>query len=110
MALIKLNNQSLVAVTAAGIPIRSGSVLQVQSVTKKDTWSGTPGAGVFLDGTRREFTLRLKTHLDQVGGTRDGYPDGSRGQTRRHLQMQRHVALFVFRARLRQIPGNTMDE
>ena len=29
MALTKLSNQSLVAVTAAGIPIRSGSVLQV---------------------------------------------------------------------------------
>lgn len=33
MALTKLNNQSLSAVTAAGIPIRSGSVLQVQSKT-----------------------------------------------------------------------------
>jgi len=31
MALIKLNNQSLTAVTSAGIPIRSGSVLQVVS-------------------------------------------------------------------------------
>ena len=31
MALTKLNNQSLSAVTAAGIPIRSGSVLQVVS-------------------------------------------------------------------------------
>jgi hypothetical protein len=30
MALTKLNNQSLVAVTSAGIPIRSGSVLQVK--------------------------------------------------------------------------------
>tara|TARA_Y100000385_G_scaffold75361_1_gene76183 strand:- start:7098 stop:7589 length:492 start_codon:yes stop_codon:yes gene_type:complete len=29
MALTKLNNQSLAAVTSAGIPIRSGSVLQV---------------------------------------------------------------------------------
>lgn len=29
MALIKLNNQSLSAITSAGIPIRSGSVLQV---------------------------------------------------------------------------------
>jgi hypothetical protein len=33
MALTKLNNQSLVAVTSAGIPIRSGSVLQVVSAT-----------------------------------------------------------------------------
>lgn len=31
MALTKLNNQSLVAVTSAGIPIRSGSLLQVVS-------------------------------------------------------------------------------
>ena len=30
MALIKLNNQSLSAVTSAGIPIRSGSVLQIK--------------------------------------------------------------------------------
>lgn len=28
-----------------------GHVLQVQSTTKTDTWSGTPGAGVFLDIT-----------------------------------------------------------
>ena len=49
MALIKLNNQSLTAVTSAGLP--SGTVLQVQSTTKTDTWSGTPGAGVFLDIT-----------------------------------------------------------
>ena len=33
MALIKLNNQSLTAVTSAGIPIRSGSVLQVVQAT-----------------------------------------------------------------------------
>jgi len=32
MALTKLNNQSLAAVTAAGIPIRSGSVLQVKQI------------------------------------------------------------------------------
>lgn len=31
MALIKLNNQSLTAVTAAGIPVLSGSVLKVQT-------------------------------------------------------------------------------
>jgi hypothetical protein len=49
MALIKLNDQSLSAVTSAGLP--SGSVLQVQSTTKTDTWSGTPGVGVFLDIT-----------------------------------------------------------
>ena len=51
MALTKLNNQSLTAVTSAGLPIRSGSVVQVVSTTKTDTWSGTPGAGVFSDIT-----------------------------------------------------------
>ena len=29
----------------------TGTVLQVVSTTKTDTWSGTPGAGVFLDIT-----------------------------------------------------------
>jgi len=37
MALTKLNNQSLSAVTSAGIPIRSGSVLQVQQATGTTT-------------------------------------------------------------------------
>ena len=39
MALTKLNNQSLTAVTSAGLP--TGSVLQVQSTTKLDTFSTT---------------------------------------------------------------------
>jgi hypothetical protein len=39
MALTKLNNSSLAAVTAAGIPIRSGSVLQTLSTTKTDSFS-----------------------------------------------------------------------
>ena len=37
MALTKLNNQSLAAVTSAGIPIRSGTVLQVVSETSAAT-------------------------------------------------------------------------
>jgi len=43
MALTKLNNQSLSAVTSAGIPIRSGNVLQVKSVTMtgNQTFAGT---------------------------------------------------------------------
>ena len=41
MALTKLNNQSLVAVTAAGIPIRSGSVLQVVNGTTSTAVSST---------------------------------------------------------------------
>jgi len=41
MALTKLNNQSLSAVTAAGIPIRSGSVLQVVQGTTQTQYSMT---------------------------------------------------------------------
>lgn len=41
MALTKLNNQSLVAVTAAGIPIRSGSVLQVVQGTTQTQYNFT---------------------------------------------------------------------
>ena len=41
MALIKLNNQSLSAVTSAGLP--SGTVLQVQSTTKTDTFTANLG-------------------------------------------------------------------
>jgi len=41
MALTKLNNQSLSAVTSAGIPIRSGSVLQVKSVSTDVGSQGT---------------------------------------------------------------------
>lgn len=36
MALTKLNNQSLNAITSAGIPVRSGSVLQVKQALKTD--------------------------------------------------------------------------
>lgn len=43
MALIRLNNQSLTAVTSSGIPIRSGSVLQVVQ--------GTVAAQVVLSST-----------------------------------------------------------
>ena len=49
MALTRINNQALTNVTAAGLP--TGTVLQVKSTTKTDTWSATPGAGVFLDIT-----------------------------------------------------------
>ena len=41
MALTKLNNQSLVAVTAAGIPIRSGSVLQAITAEKTGIYDAT---------------------------------------------------------------------
>ena len=46
MALSKITNDG---VATSGLP--AGSVLQVVSTTKTDTWSGTPGAGVFLDIT-----------------------------------------------------------
>jgi hypothetical protein len=44
MALIKLNNQSLTAVTSAGLP--SGTVLQVLQAVKTDTFSTTSGTFV----------------------------------------------------------------
>jgi len=50
MPLIKLNNQSLTAVTSAGIPIHSGSVLQVITAT---TGSGTSSM-VSFDGAARK--------------------------------------------------------
>ena len=43
MALTKLNNQSLAAVTSAGIPIRSGSVLQVVQGTSTINLSKNAG-------------------------------------------------------------------
>lgn len=49
MALIKLNNQSLSAVTSAGLP--SGTVLQVQSALKTDTFSSTSQCPSFVDVT-----------------------------------------------------------
>ena len=48
MALTKLNNQSLTAVTSAGIPIRSGNVLQALNTNFKtqttETSTSTPSA------------------------------------------------------------------
>lgn len=64
MALIKLNNQSLTAVTSAGLP--SGTVLQVQSTTKTDTWSGTPGAGVFLDITGLSVSITPTSSTSKI--------------------------------------------
>ena len=57
MALIKLNNQSLTAVTSAGIPIRSGSVLQVvnsgimNTVNANTTSSSYTNTGLFVNIT-----------------------------------------------------------
>jgi len=55
MALTKLNNQSLTAVTSAGIPIRTGSVLQVVSTTKTDTFSAS--SATFVDITGLNVTI-----------------------------------------------------
>ena len=50
MALTKLNNSSLAAVTAAGIPIRSGSVLQVkQTVVTASVSQAVSNEANFLD-------------------------------------------------------------
>jgi len=49
MALTKLNNQSLTAVTSAGIPIRSGNVLQVvQTVSDTQYVLTTPNTYTFV--------------------------------------------------------------
>jgi hypothetical protein len=93
MALIRLNNQSLSAVTSAGIPIRSGSVLQViqtENSTQVDTTSSTyvstgltatitPSAtsskilvcaqvnGVYKDGSNQEGVgIRLKRGSSEI--------------------------------------------
>lgn len=50
MALIKLNNQSLTAVTSAGIPIRSKSVLQVLNTVQTGA-QGISAAETFEDIT-----------------------------------------------------------
>ena len=53
MALTKLNNQSLTAVTSAGLP--SGSVIQVQSTTKTDDFSSPSSS--FADITGMSLTI-----------------------------------------------------
>ena len=93
MALTKLNNQSLAAVTSAGIPIRTGSVLQVVQVensTQVDTTTSayvstgliatiTPSAtsskilvcaqvnGVYKDGNNQSGVgIRLKRGSSEI--------------------------------------------
>lgn len=63
MALIKLNNQSLSAVTSAGIPIRTGSVLQVVNKTN--------GTNVTITGsTNTEFAQIATTITPIVTGSK----------------------------------------
>ena len=43
-----------------------GHVLQVVSTTKTDTWSGTPGAGVFLDITGLSVSITPKSTTSKI--------------------------------------------
>lgn len=54
MALTKLNNQSLNAITSAGLP--TGSVLQVVSTTKTDTFSASSASLVDITGLNVTIT------------------------------------------------------
>ena len=72
MGLIRLNNQSLTSVTSAGIPIRSGSVLQVQQNTYS-TWTTTTGTSWAFTGlscaiTPKLITSELLIHTTIAGG------------------------------------------
>ncbi len=77
MALIKLNDQSLSAVTSAGLP--SGTVLQVKSATKTDkqsTTSSTPsditGLSVSITPTSTSSKILVVTNV-QFGGEDNVY-------------------------------------
>lgn len=77
MALIKLNNQSISAVTSAGLP--TGSVLQVKSATKTDkqsTTSSTPsditGLSVSITPTSTSSKILVITNIN-FGGNLNFY-------------------------------------
>jgi hypothetical protein len=59
MALTKLNNQSLGAVTSAGLP--TGTVLQVLSTTKTDVFSSTSTGPVDITGLSVTITPKSAT-------------------------------------------------
>lgn len=68
MALIRLNNQSLTNVTAAGLP--AGSVIQVQSTAKTDTGSFTgtsfadlTGVSVSITPTSTSSKILIQAHI-----------------------------------------------
>ncbi len=72
MALTKLNNQSLSAVTSAGIPIRSGSIVQVKytqlTTAATQAWSSnTPTAftdlTVNITPTSTSSKIKLECHI-----------------------------------------------
>ena len=62
MALIKLNNQSLSAVTSAGLP--TGSVLQVVSTTKTDDFSSPSSS--FADITGMSVTITPSSTSNKI--------------------------------------------
>jgi len=71
MALIKLNNQSLTDVTSAGIPIRSGSVLQVVQGTTATAVSISTGTytftGLTATITPKFATSKILVQIEQQG-------------------------------------------
>jgi hypothetical protein len=67
MALIKLNNQSLTAVTSAGIPIRSGSVLQVkQTVVTASVSQAVSNQANFLDISGMSVSITPISTLSKI--------------------------------------------
>ena len=80
MALIKLNNQSLSAVTSAGLPIRAGSVLQVQQAaftgSNVDTTS-TSYVATSLTDTITPSSSSSKVMVTLAGGHLSYYAAGT---------------------------------
>jgi hypothetical protein len=88
MALIKLNDQSLSAVTSAGLP--SGTVLQVKfgktsdafshTVTTANQYADVTGLSLTITPLSTNSTILLQYHLDQVANSsmNGGYNFNSR--------------------------------
>jgi hypothetical protein len=81
MALTKLNNQSLTAVTSAGLP--SGTVLQVQSVNKVDnqrivgtTFTDVMSVSITPTSTNSKILVMCDINISCSGG--DNYEEGQR--------------------------------
>jgi hypothetical protein len=83
MALIKLNNQSLTAVTAAGIPVRSGEIIQVKYTVKADTQSiagstFTDVMSVSITPTSSSSTILVMCDLNITGAVTNESVTGHR--------------------------------
>lgn len=72
MALIKLNDQSLSAVTSAGLPIRAGTVLQTLNassttvlITTSQTFADIPGMSVSITPTSATSKI-LITYVNHI--------------------------------------------